>query len=273
MNRRLSLANGVKMPQLGLGVYGAEDGAETENAALWALEAGYRHIDTAAVYGNERSVGMALRKSAIARDKLFITGKIWNASIRAGETRDAFSRTLENLGLDYLDLCLLHWPVEGRENAWETLAQLCEDKLIRAIGVSNFQLHHLNSLIQTTGIRPMFNQIESHPLMSNQELIDACQKAGIAVGAWSPLGGPRLQLLQHPALMALATAYGRTPAQIVLRWDMQRGIAAVPKSVHRERIISNSRIFDFALADKDMHLIQALDQGLRVGPDPDNFKF
>ena len=269
----LTLSNGVKMPQLGLGVYGAKDGPETEQAVLWALEAGYRHIDTAAVYGNERSVGAALRKSGLARSEVFLTGKIWNSHIRAGQTLPAFYQTLENLGADYLDLCLLHWPVEGREEAWETLAQLCEQGLIRAIGVSNFHVHHLNELIRATGVKPLLDQVESHPLMNNQTLIDACQEAGIAVGVWSPLGGPRVPLLEHPVLKALAEKYGRTPAQIVLRWDIQRGVAAVPKSVHRERIASNAQIFDFALTDADMAQIQAMDEGLRVGPDPEHFNF
>jgi diketogulonate reductase-like aldo/keto reductase len=269
----LTLVNGVRVPQLGLGVYGAEDGPETEQAVLWALEAGYRHIDTAAVYGNERSVGSALKKSGIPRSEVFVTGKIWNSHIRAGQTLQAFSRILENLDTDYLDLCLLHWPVEGKEEAWETLIRLYEEKKIRAIGVSNFHIRHLNDLIQATGMKPMLDQVESHPLMNNQELIDVCKNAGIAVGVWSPLGGPRVPLLQHPALKMLAEKYDRTPAQIVLRWDIQRNVAAIPKSVHRERIVSNSQIFDFRLDEEDMKKIQQLDMGLRVGPDPDNFGF
>ena len=269
----LTLSNGVEMPQLGLGVYGAKDGAQTEQAVLWALEAGYRHFDTAAAYGNERAVGSALEKSGLARSGVFITGKIWNSRIRAGQTLPAFYETLEKLGTDYLDLCLLHWPAEGKEEAWETLAQLYEQGHIRAIGVSNFHVHHLNDLIRATGVTPMLDQVESHPLMNNQALIDTCQNAGIAVGVWSPLGGPRVPLLEHPALRALAEKYGRTPAQIVLRWDIQRGVAAIPKSVHRDRIASNAQLFDFMLADDDMARIQVLDMGLRVGPDPDDFHF
>jgi diketogulonate reductase-like aldo/keto reductase len=269
----LTLSDKVRMPQLGLGVYGAKDGEETERAVLWALEAGYRQLDTAAVYGNEQSVGSAIRKSGLPRGDVFITGKIWNSHIRAGQTLPAFYRTLENLGTDYLDLCLLHWPVEGKEAAWETLAQLYEQGLVRAIGVSNFHVGHLNELIRATGVKPMLDQVESHPLMNNQKLIDACRRAGIAVGVWSPLGGPRVPLLEHPALRAMAGEYGRTPAQIVLRWDIQRGVAVIPKSVHRERIVSNAQIFDFALTEEDMARIQALDMDMRVGPDPDNFDF
>ena len=269
----LTLSDKVRMPQLGLGVYGARDGEETERAVLWALEAGYRQLDTAAVYGNEQSVGSAIRKSGLPRGDVFITGKIWNSHIRAGQTLPAFYRTLENLGTDYLDLCLLHWPVEGKEAAWETLAQLYEQGLVRAIGVSNFHVGHLNELIRATGVKPMLDQVESHPLMNNQKLIDACRRAGIAVGVWSPLGGPRVPLLEHPALRAMAGEYGRTPAQIVLRWDIQRGVAVIPKSVHRERIVSNAQIFDFTLTEEDMARIQALDMDMRVGPDPDNFDF
>lgn len=269
----LTLYNGIKIPQLGFGVYGAKDGSQTEQAVLWALEAGYRHIDTASVYGNERGVGSALQESGLPRNKIFITGKIWNAHIRAGETRSAFYRTLENLGTEYLDLCLLHWPVDGKEDAWAALADLYEQKLVRSIGVSNFHIHHLNEIIQTIGLKPMLNQVESQPLMNNQKLINACQQAGIAVAVWSPLGGPQVPLLSHPVLLALAEKYDRTPAQIVLRWDIQRGIAVIPKSVHKERIVSNSQIFDFELTNEDMLQVQSLDIGLRVGPDPEHFNF
>jgi diketogulonate reductase-like aldo/keto reductase len=275
MNKQtyLTLSNGVHIPQLGLGVYGAKEGNQTEQAVLWALEAGYRHIDTAAAYGNEYSVGSALRKSGINRDEVFITGKIWNSHIRAKQTLPAFYQILDNLGTDYLDLCLLHWPVEGKEEAWSTLIQLYQQKLVRAIGVSNFHVHHLNDIIQATGVKPMLDQIESHPMMNNQMLIDTLNNNDIVAGVWSPLGGPKLPLLSHPVLKMLADKYERTPAQIVLRWDIQRKVVVIPKSVHQERIINNSQIFDFELSDKDMAMMQSLDAGVRVGPDPDNFDF
>lgn len=269
----LTLSNGVSIPQLGLGVYGAKEGKQTEQTVLWALKAGYRHIDTAAVYGNEYSVGSALRKSGVPRNEVFLTGKIWNSHIRTGQTLQAFYQILKNLGTDYLDLCLLHWPVEGKEEAWSTLIQLYEQKRIHAIGVSNFHVHHLNDLIRATGVKPMLDQIESHPLMNNQLLIDTLRKNEIAVGVWSPLGGPKVPLLEHPTLQMLAAKYGRTPAQIVLRWDIQRQVAVIPKSVHQDRIISNSQLFDFELSAEDMQQIQSLDMGLRVGPDPENFDF
>jgi diketogulonate reductase-like aldo/keto reductase len=269
----LTLSNGMEMPQLGLGVFGAKEGNQTEQAVLWALEAGYRHLDTAAVYGNEKSVGRALRKSGLAREDIFLTGKIWNSHIRSNLTLQAFYQTLENLGTDYLDLCLLHWPVEGKEEAWEILIQLYEQKLVRAIGVSNFHVSHLNDLLKATGVKPMLDQIESHPLMNNQVLINTLKRNDIAVGVWSPLGGPKVPLLSHPTLQMLAEKYERTPAQIVLRWDIQRKVAVIPKSVHQERIISNSQIFDFELSEEDMAKVQSMDMGLRIGPDPDDFDF
>jgi diketogulonate reductase-like aldo/keto reductase len=275
MNKQtyLTLSNGIKIPQLGLGVSGAEEGVETEQAVLWALEAGYRHIDTAAAYGNECSVGRALRKSGLPRKEVFLTGKIWNNHIRAGLTLNAFYQTLNNLGTDYLDLCLLHWPVKGKEEAWSTLIQLYEQNMIRAIGVSNFHVNHLNDIIRATGVRPMLDQIESHPLMNNQTLIDTLNRNGIVASAWSPLGGPRVPLLTHATLKMLAEKYKRTPAQIVLRWDIQRNVVVIPKSVHQDRIISNSQIFDFELSEEDMEMVQSIDMELRVGPNPDNFDF
>lgn len=267
------LRNGVAMPQLGFGVFLAGSGEGTEQAVRWALEAGYRHIDTAEVYGNEAEVGRAVAVSGLPREELFLTGKVWNSHIRAGVVREAFFRTLDNLGTDYLDLYLLHWPVEGTPEAWNILEELYAGGRIRAIGVSNFQQHHIEAMLRYAHIPPMVNQIESHPLMNNQTLIDWCQREGIAVGAWSPLGGPRFPLLSHPVLGMLAEKYGRTPAQIVLRWDIQRGVMPVPKSSHRERIIMNARIFDFSLLPEDMDRIQSLNLNARVGPDPDHCDF
>jgi diketogulonate reductase-like aldo/keto reductase len=269
----ISLVNGVSVPQLGLGVFLAGEGSGTEQAVLWALEAGYRHIDTAAVYGNEAEVGRAIARSGVPRSEIFLTGKVWNDAIRQGLTRQAFARTLQNLGTDYMDLYLLHWPVAGTPDAWRTLEDLYAAGRIRAIGVSNFHPHHIEDMQAYARVMPMLDQIESHPLLNNQALIDWLQSRGIAAGAWSPLGGPRVPLLQHPVLTALAGKYGRSPAQIVLRWDIQRGIAVIPKSSHRDRILANSQIFDFALSADDMARIQRLDQNFRVGPDPDHFAF
>jgi diketogulonate reductase-like aldo/keto reductase len=270
---KITLNNGVEVPQLGLGVFLAGKGAGTEQAVLWALDAGYRHIDTAAVYGNEQEVGRALAETDVPRSEIFIAGKVWNSQIRAGVTRQAFEQTLRNLGTDYLDLYLLHWPVEGTPEAWKTLEQLYTEGRVRAIGVSNFQRHHIEDMRRYAAVMPMYEQIESHPLMNNRQLIDWCKANGMGVGAWSPLGGPQVPLLQHPTLIALGEKYGRSPAQIVLRWDVQRGIAVIPKSSKRQRIIENSRIFDFELAPEDMELIDSLNMNYRVGPDPDNFNF
>lgn len=269
----IELENGMPIPQLGLGVYQAGFHGATEQAVTWALEAGYRHIDTASAYGNEDEVGRAIAASDVAREDVFITAKVWNDDIRNHTVEEAFERTLDQLQTDYIDLYLLHWPTEGRTAAWHVLEKLYQQGRALAIGVSNFHQHHLEDLDAYANINPMLNQIESHPANSNQALIDYCQDRGITVSAWSPLGGPRVNLLNHPVLTDLATRYGKTPAQIVLRWHMQRGVVAIPKSSHKERIVRNARIFDFALSAADMQLISSLDQGFRVGPDPDDFNF
>ncbi|MCI2062676.1 MAG: aldo/keto reductase [Eubacteriaceae bacterium] len=267
------LNNGVEVPQVGLGVFLTGEGSGTVNAVKWALDAGYRHIDTAAVYGNEAEVGIGIAASSVPRSEIFITGKVWNDDIRNGRVREAFERTLEYLGTDYLDMYLLHWPAEGTRQAWEALEDLYFEEKVRAIGVSNFQIHHLKDLMNYGHVIPALNQVESHPLMTNQELISWCRKYDIATGAWSPLGGPRVPLLEHPVLIELGEKYGKTPAHIVLRWDIQRNVIVIPKSSHKERIEANLDVFDFQLSNHDMQRIQSLDMGLRVGPDPDNFDF
>lgn len=271
--KNIELNNGVQVPQLGLGVFLAGEGRGTVNSVKWALDAGYRHIDTAAVYGNEAEAGVGIAASKVPRSEIFITGKVWNDDIRSGNVRKAFEETLGQLGTDYLDLYLLHWPVEGTKEAWKVLEDLYAEKKVHAIGVSNFQIHHLKDLMMYAKVKPAVDQVESHPLMNNQELINWCQKNGIAAGVWSPLGGPRVPLLQHPALIELGERYGKTPAQIVLRWDIQRNVIVIPKSSKKERIESNIDVFDFELSDDDMELIQSIDRGFRVGPDPDNFDF
>ena len=269
----LQLNNGTAIPQLGFGVFRAQDGTETESAVRWALEAGYRHIDTAKIYGNEVSVGRALRDSGLPREKVFLTTKLWTKDVRAKRTRQAFEESLEALQTDYLDLYLIHWPAEGFAQAWAEMEQLYWDGRVRAIGVSNFHRHHLEELSRTAQIQPMVNQIESHPYLTNQPLINYCQGQGITVEVWSPLGGGKANLLEDQTILTLAQKYNRTPAQIVIRWHLQRGVAVMPKSVHQERIISNRQVFDFTLLDEDMDVIQKLNCDLRVGSDPDNFTF
>lgn len=265
--------NGVKIPQLGLGVYQTEDGKETENAVLWALEEGYRHIDTAKIYGNEKGVGTGVKSSGISREDIFITTKLWNEDIRQGRTEEAFEESLKLLQTDYIDLYLIHWPVEGFEKAWNVMEKLYEKGKIKAIGVSNFHKSHLERLEKIGTVMPAANQIESHPYFNNQDLIDYCLSKNIAVQVWSPLGGTGGNLLQDKFLAELAQKYKKSPAQIVLRWDIQRNVIVIPKSTHKDRITSNKEIFDFELSAQDMEKINNLNRNLRVGPDPDNFNF
>ena len=269
----VQLNQGNKIPQLGLGVYQTADGQQTMDAVCWALEAGYRHIDTAKIYGNEKSVGDAIRASKIPRQQIFLTTKLWNDDIRAGRTEEAFNESLAALQTDYIDLYLIHWPAEGFTEAWTAMEKLYKQGRIRAIGVSNFHKCHLDELEKRADIKPAVNQVESHPYFNNNELIDYCFSRDIAVEVWSPLGGTGGNLLQDETLVRLAEKYGRTPAQIVLRWDIQRNVVVIPKSTHRERIVSNQAIFDFELSDQDMEAVTRLNRATRVGADPEHFNF
>lgn len=269
----VTLNNGVKIPQLGLGVYQCDIGQQTQNAVEWALECGYRHIDTATAYGNEESVGLGIQASGIAREELFITTKVANEDVRSGNTEQAFYNSIKLLNTEYLDLYLIHWPVEGFEAAWKVMENLYHKGLIRAIGVCNFHQHHLETLAQTAEVIPCVDQVECHPLMTQKSLTNFCAQHQIAIEAWSPLGGTGGNLLQNPVLQSLAQKYNRTPAQIVLRWDIQNHTIVIPKSTHRERIISNYNVFDFSLDRADMDSIDNLNRNRRVGPDPDNFDF
>lgn len=258
---------------IGLGVFQAEDGEQSAQAVQWALEAGYKHIDTAYIYGNEKGVGQGIAKSGVKREEIFVTTKAWNEHIRQGTVREYFLKSLENLGLDYVDLYLIHWPVEGRIEAWKEMIQLYEEKKIRAIGVSNFQVHHLKELVEKTGFKPMVNQIESNPVFNNGELIAYCQSENIAVEAWSPLGGSETSILDNETLLAIGEKYGKSPAQVIIRWNIQRNVIVLPKSVKQQRIIQNYNVYDFALSDEEMQAINDLNQNKRCGADPDNFNF
>lgn len=273
MDLLIRLNNGVSIPQLGFGVFRAQDGEEAENAVRWALETGYRHIDTASFYRNEASVGRAVRASGLPREEIFLTTKLWTTDVRAGRTRAALEESLHNLQTDYVDLYLIHWPAEGFAQAWAEMEALHREGKIRAIGVSNFQPHHLEKLAKTAQIQPVVDQIESHPYMTNQTVIDYCHAHGMEVEVWSPLGGIKGNVLADETILALAQKYGKTPAQIVIRWQLQRGVIALPKSTHKERIQSNRDVFGFALSEEDMQAIQALNRNFRTGSDPDNFKF
>lgn len=266
-----TLANGVVKPLVGLGVYKADDGAEVEQAIRMALEAGYRSIDTAAIYENEAGVGKAIRDSKIPREEIFVTTKVWNTEQGYESTLQAFDTSLQKLGLDYIDLYLVHWPVPGKyKETWRALETLYKKGLVRSIGVSNFHIHHLEDLLSVCEVKPMLNQIEMHPFLIQEELRQYCEQHGIYVEAWRPLMRGNLEV---PLVQEMAERYQKTPAQIVLRWDLQHKVLVIPKSVRKERIIENAGLFDFELTDEDMTMLDGLNRDQRFGPDPDHFDY
>ncbi|MDF9839900.1 MULTISPECIES: aldo/keto reductase [unclassified Paenibacillus] len=270
------LQGGVQMPWLGLGVFQVADGEELVQAVKSAIAHGYRSIDTAAIYQNEQGVGQAiaeaLAENGLQREELFITSKAWNADLGYEETLAAYEASLERLGLDYLDLYLIHWPVKNKyKEAWRALETLYKAGRVKAIGVSNFQIHHLEDLLKDAEIRPAVNQVELHPYLSQQALRSYCREQGIQIEAWSPLmqGG----LLDQPELQSIAARTGKSVAQVILRWDLQHGIVTIPKSTKELRIKENAALFDFELSAEEMAVIDGLNRDQRVGPDPDNFDF
>jgi methylglyoxal/glyoxal reductase len=271
-----TLHNGVKMPWLGIGVFKVEEGPELVHAVKTAIKHGYRSVDTAAIYGNEVGVGQGIREgmeeSGISREDLFVTSKVWNTDLGYESTLAAYETSLNKLGLEYLDLYLIHWPVEGKyKDAWRALETLYKEGRVKAIGVSNFQIHHLEDLMQDAEIKPMVNQVEYHPRLTQKELQSFCQKHGIQLEAWSPL--MQGQLLDNEVLQEIANKYNKSVAQVILRWDLQNGVVTIPKTTKEHRIIENASIFDFELTEEDMERIDGLNQNHRVGPDPDNFDF
>lgn len=272
IDARAVLSNGVEMPWLGLGVFRSADGTEVEQAISWALEMGYRSVDTAAIYGNEAGTGRALRASGLPREAYFVTTKVWNSAQGYDATLRAFDESMGKLGLDVLDLYLIHWPVKDRyKETWRAFEHLYTDGRVRAIGVSNFLVHHLEDLLASAEIAPMVNQVEFHPRLMQRPLLEFCRAHGIQLEAWSPIMKGRFDGM--PELLDIAEKHERTPAQILLRWDLQHGVITIPKSVRRERIAENAAIFDFRLDDEDMARLDAMDRGERIGPDPDNFDF
>jgi diketogulonate reductase-like aldo/keto reductase len=269
---KVRLNNGVEMPWLGLGVFRAEDGKEVENAVVTALKHGYRSIDTAAVYQNERGVGLGMKKSGVPREEVFLTSKVWTSDQGYKSTMRAFEESLDRLQTNYLDLYLIHWP-KGKlsSETWKAMEELYEKGLIRAIGVSNFLVHHLENFLPECKVIPAVNQIEFHPELIQPELLEYCRGKGIQPEAWSPI--MKGKVLNIPVLQALAAKYRKTPVQIVLRWDIQKGVVTIPKSVKPERIISNADIFDFELSDEDMAKIDSLDKNRRLGFHPDEIPF
>lgn len=271
-----TLHNGVKMPWFGLGVFKVEEGPELVNAVKTAIKHGYRSIDTAAIYKNEEGVGTGIREgmkeAGISREDLFVTSKVWNTDLGYESTIKAYETSLNKLSLEYLDLYLIHWPVEGKyKEAWRALEDLYKEGRVKAIGVSNFQIHHLEDLMEDADIKPMVNQVEYHPRLTQKELQAFCQKQGIQLEAWSPL--MQGQLLDNEVLQEIGKKYNKTVAQVILRWDLQNGVVTIPKSTKEHRIVENASIFDFELTKEDMELIDSLNQNHRVGPDPDNFDF
>jgi diketogulonate reductase-like aldo/keto reductase len=268
----IELNNGVRMPQLGYGVFQIPDD-ETATAVKAALDAGYRSIDTAAVYGNEKGVGQAIAESGIPRDELFVTTKLWNAAQGYDSTLKAFDASMAKLGLEQLDLYLIHWPTPARDkylDTWKAFEKLHADGRVRAIGVSNFQPAHLERLLDAADVAPAVNQVELHPYLQQPELREFDAKHGIATEAWSPLakGG---SLLGDPIIAELAVKHSRTPAQIVLRWHLQLGNVVIPKSVTPSRIEENFDLFGFTLTEEEVESLSPLNRSERTGPDPDTF--
>lgn len=267
-----TLHNGVKMPWFGLGVFKMKEGEEAVSSVKAAIELGYRSIDTAAFYENETGVGQAILEVSVPREELFITTKVWNSNQGYETTLAAFDESIKKLGLDYLDLYLIHWPLPAKgkyKETWKALEKLYKDGKVRAIGVSNFNISHLEDLIADCEVVPMVNQVEYHPCLTQTELHEFCKKNQIQLEAWSPL--MRGKLLGEPTLVEIAQKYQKSVAQIILRWDLQNEVVTIPKSVKPERIKENANIFDFALTAEEIAIINQLNENLRIGPNPDEF--
>lgn len=267
LSDNVRLANGVEMPRLGLGTYKSAEGGDVEGSVLAALELGYRSVDTASLYGNEAGIGRAIAASGVPRSKIFLTSKVWNDEQGYDNTLTAFSRSLERLETDYLDLYLVHWPRTETPETWRAIERLYAEGAVRAIGVCNHLEHHLEALLSVAEVAPMVDQYEMHPWLQQPSLRRYCEAHGIVVEAWAPLMKGRVA--EEPALVEIAARRGKSPAQVAIRWLLQHGVVTIPKSVHRDRIAENASVFDFALTDADMAAIDAVDRGERFGPEPD----
>lgn len=261
------LANGVKMPRLGLGTYKSAEGGDVERSVTAALEIGYRSIDTASLYGNEEGIGRALAGSGVPRGDVFLTSKVWNDEQGYDSTLAAFSRSLERLGTDYLDLYLVHWPRPETPETWRAIERLYAEGAVRAIGVCNHLEHHLETLLGYAEVAPMVDQYEMHPWLQQPSLRRYCEAHDIVVEAWAPLMKGRIA--EEPVLVDVAGRHDVSPAQVAIRWLLQHGVVTIPKSVHRERIVENADVFGFELTAGDMAAIDAVDRNERFGPKPD----
>ncbi len=269
----LTLNNGVELPRLGFGTWQVPDGPAVEAAVKTALSAGYRHVDTAAVYGNEAGVGRAVRDGGVPRDQVFVTTKVWNDKVRRGTDAvlRAFDESLHKMGLDHIDLYLIHWAVPGYRDAWRALEQVYADGRARAIGVSNFAEHHLTDLMRDAKVKPMVNQVELHPRLLQPNLLAFCRANGIAVEAWSPLMQGKIDAV--PEVAAVAAAHGVSAGQVALRWNLQHGVVTIPKSTTPDRIRQNADLYGFELTANEMATIDALGSNGRVGPGVENVTF
>ncbi len=274
--KSITLNNGVQMPEIGYGVFRVEEGKDLEKAVETAIRIGYRSIDTAAIYQNEKSVGKGVQNAIdaglVTREELFITSKVWNDGLSYDETIQAYNDTLERLGLEYLDLYLIHWPGQNKYmEPWKALEALYKEGRIKSIGVSNFQVSHLEHLLETAEVKPVINQIEFHPKLVQEDVRAFCEKHDIQVEAWSPL--MNAELLNHETVNEIAESLGKSAAQVILRWDLQHGVVTIPKSMTESRIKENIDIYDFKLTEEQVKTLDALDEHKRIGPDPDQFDF
>ncbi|NLZ94638.1 MAG: aldo/keto reductase [Bacteroidales bacterium] len=268
------LNNGIEIPALGLGVFRMEDEKEAYNSIRKAIDLGYRHIDTAMVYENEEPVGRAIRESGVDRSDLFVTTKLWNDDIAHDNAQNAFEESLKKLGLDYVDLYLVHWPIKDKYvSIWGEMEKIYQSGKARAVGVSNYQENHLQEVIDLKSLVPAVNQIELHPYLSQKPLVEFCAQHNIKIESWSPLCANKNNLLQEQSLNRIGDKYLKTAAQVVLRWNIERGLIVIPKSSNPKRQAENIDVFDFELSVEDMNKIDLLNKDMRVGPHPDEIGF
>lgn len=275
MMTKISLNNHQAMPVLGLGTYkiGRTDD-DVYRAIRSALDIGYRHIDTATLYLNEQAVGKAIRESGIPREELFVTTKLWGSDVLKNNIQGAFAGSLKNMGLDYLDLYLVHWPVKGKlQSTWQQMEEIHRSGRVRSIGLSNHQIHHMKEALESATIQPVVNQVELHPYLPQDELRAFCATQNIVVQAWSPLASNKIPLLEESILAQIGKKHGKSPAQVVLRWHLQLGVVPLPKSSNADRQRENFQVFDFELSDQEMQQVNALDRDHRTGMHPDNIEF